>query len=239
MVVDLFVPCYIDQLYPQTAFNAIKVLKKCGVEVNYNSQQTCCGKIAFESGFRTEAEELGEKFLNEFSGENPIVGLSVSCVAYIQKRYKNLFYNTGNHPRFQAVEKNIFCIEDFLVNKLNVTDFGATFKKTAIYHDSCSSLNLYNKRLYDEPRKLLKNVCELDLLETGKGSCSGSGDLFTVKYSSVSSAMIETEIKAALDCEASTIIVSDSSCMMNLEGYIRKNNLPLAVVHLIDVISSF
>ena len=92
MVVDLFVPCYIDQLYPQTAFNAIKVLKKCGVEVNYNSQQTCCGKIAFESGFRTEAEELGEKFLNEFSGENPIVGLSVSCVAYIQKRYKNLFY---------------------------------------------------------------------------------------------------------------------------------------------------
>ena len=113
------------------------------------------------------------------------------------------------------------------------------YEKKAVYHDSCSSLNLYNKRLYEEPRVLLKHVSGLDLVETEKGSCSGSGDLFSVKFSSVSAAMIETEVKAALDFEANTIIVSDSSCMMNLEGYIRKNNLPLAVVHLIDVISSF
>ena len=240
MIVDLFVPCYIDQLYPQTAFNAIKVLEKCNVEVHYNPQQTCCGKIAFESGYWDEATELGEKFLTEFTGEHTIVGLSTSCVAYIQTQYKKMFYNSGSHLQYQKVKNNIFDFSDFMVNILKISDLGATMETKATYLDSCSALRKYNKVLINEPRILLKNVSGLELVEMKERDvCCGYSDMFAIKYSAVSSSLVEQKVTNALETGANYIIVSDSGCMINLDGYIKKHNLPIKIIHLIDVLASF
>ncbi|MCF8344181.1 MAG: (Fe-S)-binding protein, partial [Bacteroidales bacterium] len=95
MTVDVFIPCFVDQIYPQTAFNMIKVLKKCGVEVHYNEKQTCCGQMAFNSGFWDEAKSIGTKFIRDFPHNRPVVGPSASCVGYVKNYYHKLFYNSS------------------------------------------------------------------------------------------------------------------------------------------------
>ena len=240
MVVDLFVPCYMDQFHPETAFNAIKLLEACGVTVNYQPEQTCCGKMSFETGYWDDAKVLGDRFVDIFKGSNCIIGLSTSCVSYVQSQCKSLYTNTGYHNEFQKIASNIFTIEDFLVNTLNRTDFGATYSHKAMYHDSCSALNTYRKDLYNEPRILLENVKNLELVKTeGISDCNGYGDLFSVKFNGISDALIEDSITPMLSTGIDTIIVSDCGCMMNINAYIKKNNLPLSVVHIIDVLSSF
>ena len=91
MNVQLFIPCFVDQLYPETAFNMIKVLEKAGCTVIYNPAQTCCGQPAFNAGFWDEARTVCSKFLNDFNADSPIVAPSASCVGFVRNYYTKLF----------------------------------------------------------------------------------------------------------------------------------------------------
>ena len=97
MTVDIFIPCFIDQIYPETGMNMVRILEKFGVEVHYNENQTCCGQMTFNAGFREEARELGEKFIGDFPNDRPVVSPSASCVGYVRNYYGKLFFNTGLH----------------------------------------------------------------------------------------------------------------------------------------------
>ena len=108
MIVDIFVPCFIDQLYPETAFNMVKVLEGAGCKVNYIEQQTCCGQLAFNSGYWDDAKEVGEKFLKEFSGDRYIVVPSGSCCGFMRNYYGTLFKNTVLHNHFKEVKTKLF-----------------------------------------------------------------------------------------------------------------------------------
>src|SRR5690606_37061881 len=94
MTVELFIPCFIDQLFPATAFNTVKVLEKAGCKVVYNPQQTCCGQPAYNAGFWDEAKEIGTKFLSDFSEDHVIVSPSASCTGMVKNGYNDLFTNT-------------------------------------------------------------------------------------------------------------------------------------------------
>ena len=119
MKVDLFVPCFIDQLYPGTAFSVIRLLEYCGVTVNYNPEQTCCGQPAFNSGYWKEARSLAEKFLDDFGNAGIIVSPSASCTAYIKNYFHRLFEgNPGRMEQFQVIRSQIYELTDFLVNIL-------------------------------------------------------------------------------------------------------------------------
>ncbi|HRX96973.1 MAG TPA: (Fe-S)-binding protein [Bacteroidales bacterium] len=237
MTVDIFIPCFIDQIYPETGMNMVKILEKLGVTVNYNSNQTCCGQMAFNSGFWDEAKDMGEKFIKDFPNDRPVVAPSASCVGYVKNYYGKLFFNTGLHLEYKRLQKNIFELSDFLVNKLNVTDLGATFKHKVTYHDSCASLREY--KLKDEPRKLLAHVKGLELVEMKDTHvCCGFGGTFSVKHEAISTAMAEQKVQHALDTEAEFIISTDSSCLMHQEGYINKHKLPIKVIHLADVLAA-
>lgn len=237
MEVDLFIPCFIDQFYPETGFNMVKVLEKAGVKVHYNTKQTCCGQMAFNSGFWDEAKQLGEKFIEDFSSKRPVVGPSASCIGYIKNNYNELFYNTAFHNEYKQLQKNIFEITDFLVNIVKVTDFGSVFEHKVTYHDSCAALREY--KLKDEPRTLLKNVKGLELLEMeDTHTCCGFGGTFAVKFEPISTAMAEQKVHHALDTGAEYIVSTDSSCLMNQYAYIKKHNLPLKVAHIVDVLAS-
>ena len=233
----MFIPCFIDQFYPETGFNMVKVLEKAGVKVHYNTNQTCCGQMAFNSGFWDEAKKLGEKFIKDFSTNRPIVGPSASCIGYIRNNYHELFYNTAYHNEYKALQKNIFEITDFLVNVLKVTDFGSVFEHKVTYHDSCAALREY--KLKDEPRALLRKVKGLELVEMEEtNTCCGFGGTFAVKFEPISTAMAEQKVRNALDTGAEYIVSTDSSCLMHQNAYIKKHNLPLKVAHVVDVLAS-
>lgn len=237
MTVDIFIPCFIDQIFPQTGMNMVKILEKLGVKIHYNDNQTCCGQMAFNSGFWDEAKEMGEKFLKDFPNNRPVVAPSASCVGYIKSYYPKLFFNTALHNEFKQLQRNIYEFTDFLVNVLKVTDLGATFEHKVTYHDSCAALREYG--LKDEPRKLLENVKGLELIEMKDTHvCCGFGGTFSVKHEAISTAMAEQKVHNALDTGAEYIISTDSSCLMHQDGYIRKHKLPLKVAHIADVLAS-
>lgn len=236
MVVELFIPCFIDQLYPDTAFNTVRVLEKAGCDVRFNTGQTCCGQPAYNAGFWDEAKRIGRKFLNDFSDTEYIVSPSASCTGMIKNSYNNLFTNTLVHNRCRSIQGNIHELSDFLVNVLRKDYFGAELVGRAVYHDSCSALR--ECRIKDEPRKLLANVEGLELVELKDSDmCCGFGGTFSVKFEGISSAMAEQKIHHALDAGADYIISTDASCLLHLQGYIDKHKLTLKTMHLADVLA--
>jgi len=237
MNVELFIPCFIDQLYPQTAFNTIKILEKAGCKVNYNTEQTCCGQPAYNAGFWEEAKIVGEKFLNDFTESTYIVSPSASCTGMVKKSFNDLFTNTAVHNKCRSIQNNIYELSDFLVNILNKDYFGSELDGRAVYHDSCSGLRECN--IKSEPRQLLSKVHGLDLVEMKDTDvCCGFGGTFAVKFDSISSAMAEQKINNALEMEADYIISTDSSCLINLQAYIDQHNLKIKTIHIADVLAS-
>jgi L-lactate dehydrogenase complex protein LldE len=237
MIVDLFIPCFVDQVYPQIGMNMVKIFEKLNVQVNYNTEQTCCGQMAFNSGFWNEAKAMGEKFINDFSGNRYIVAPSASCVGMVRNYYPELFNNTSLHNHFKQIQKNIFEFTDFLVTVLKVDDLGAEFNSIITYHDACAALREYG--IKDQPRILLSKVKGLQLNEMfGNDICCGFGGTFSVKFEQISTAMGEQKVENAINSGAEYIVSTEASCLMHLEGYIKKQKLPIKTMHIVDILAS-
>ncbi|HEY1113542.1 MAG TPA: (Fe-S)-binding protein [Chitinophagaceae bacterium] len=237
MKVQLFVPCFVDQVYPETAFNMVKVLEKVGCTVTYNPNQTCCGQPAFNAGFQDDAREVCTKFLKDFSPDSIIVGPSASCVGFVRNYYGKLFSDSSLRKEVAALQKNIFEFSEFLVKKLGVTDVGASLDGVATYHDSCAGLR--ECRIKNEPRQLLMNVRGLELKEMEDvETCCGFGGTFAVKYEAISVAMGEQKVEHAMATEANYLISTDLSCLMHLQGYINQKGYNLKTLHLADVLAN-
>src|SRR5215831_4955687 len=237
MDVQLFIPCFVDQLYPQTAFNMVKVLEKAGCSVQYNPNQTCCGQPAFNAGFWNESKEVCTKFLKDFSSADYVVAPSASCVGFVRNYYPKLFDNSSRHNDVKDLQKRIFEFSDFMVNVLHVEDVGASLHTKATYHDSCAGLR--ECRIKQEPRKLLSNVKGLELVEMNEvETCCGFGGTFAVKFEPIAIAMADQKVGNAKDTKAEYLISTDLSCLMHLEGYIRHKGYPLKTLHIADVLAS-
>lgn len=238
MLVDIFIPCFIDQLYPSVGFNMVKVLQKVGCKVNYNKNQTCCGQPAFNAGFWGESKEVCNKFIDDFKDAEFIVCPSASCVGFVKNYYNRLFENTSQLPKADSLSKKIFEFSDFLVNVLKVDNIGATFNAKVTYHDSCAALRECN--LKQEPRILLNNVKGLDLIELNESeTCCGFGGTFAVKFNAISTAMADQKIDNALQTNAEYLVSTDMSCLMHIDGCIKNKKESLQVLHLADVLAKF
>lgn len=236
MTVELFIPCFVDQVYPETARNTFKILEKAGCKVVYNPEQTCCGQPAFNAGFWDDAKAVGNKFLNDFSENTFIVSPSASCVGMVKGYYNDLFTNTAVHNRCRNIQSHIHELSDFLVNVLKKDYFGAELEGKAVYHDSCAGLR--ECKIKAEPRKLLEKVHGLELVEMADTeTCCGFGGTFAVKFEGISSAMAQQKVNHALDVGADYIISTDASCLMHLQAYIDKEQLTLKTMHLADVLA--
>ena len=236
MKVQLFVPCFVDQLFPQSAFNMVKVLERAGCEVSYNPNQTCCGQPAFNAGFQEESRAVCSKFIKDFEGAEYVVAPSASCVGFVRNYYPRLFDNSSLHNEVKDLGKRIFEFSDFMVNVLKVTDVGASLAGKATYHDSCAGLR--ECKIKREPRILLEKVKGLELVEMNDvETCCGFGGTFAVKFQAISQAMADQKVNNALATGAAYIISTDLSCLMHLDGYIRHKNLPLKTLHLADVLA--
>ncbi|RLD39398.1 MAG: Fe-S oxidoreductase [Bacteroidetes bacterium] len=237
MKVEAFIPCFIDQFFPETGKNMIKLLENLGADVNYNPKQTCCGQMAFNSGFWDEAKDLGAKFIKDFHGKHYVVGPSASCTGMVRRQYPKLFHNSALHNESKQLQNSIFEFTDFLVNVLKKTDVGAEFNHKVTYHESCASKREYG--LTSEPRLLLSKVKGLELIEMEEpDSCCGFGGTFSVKFEGISSAMVQQKVEKALATGAEYIVSTDSSCLMNICGYVEKHKLPIKCIHIVDVLAA-
>src|SRR5437870_13381497 len=124
MNVQLFIPCFVDQLFPETAFNMIKVMEKAGCTVAYNTSQTCCGQPAYNAGFGTDARAVCTKFIKDFSGTDYIVAPSASCVGFVRNYYNKLFDNSSYRHDSNELSKRIFEFSEFMVKVLKIENVG-------------------------------------------------------------------------------------------------------------------
>ncbi len=237
MKVQLFIPCFIDQLYPQTGMNMLKVLEKLGCELYYNTGQTCCGQPAFNAGYRNEAKAVGHKFLHDFDSDSYIVTPGGSCAGYVRNHYNKLFENSSEHNLCNEIKGRMYEFTEFIVDVLKTDELGATFKGKATYHDACGALRECG--IKQAPRKLLKNVKGLELTEMKEAeTCCGFGGTFAVKFEPISIGMAQVKTQSALDAGAQYIISTDASCLLHLQAYIDKQGLPLQTVHIADVLAA-
>lgn len=237
MKVQLFIPCFVDQLYPETAMNMVKVLEKLGCDMHYNPQQTCCGQPAYNAGYKREAKAVGEKFLKDFKEDGYIVSPGGSCTGYVRNYYNQLFDNSPEHNLCKSVTLRVYEFTEFLTQILNVENVGAQLQGKATYHDACGALRECG--IKEAPRKLLSNVQGLELIEMKEAeTCCGFGGTFAVKFEPISNGMAQTKVQSALDSGAQYIISTDASCIMHMQGYIDKNKLSIKTVHIADVLAS-
>lgn len=236
MNVDIFIPCFIDQLYPACGFNMVKVLEKLGCKVNYNKNQTCCGQPAFNAGFHDESKTVCNKFLNDFKEVEYLVVPSASCVGFVRNYYPKLFDNSSVHNDVVNLGKKTFEFSEFLVQVLGIDDVGARLEGKATYHDSCAGLR--ECKIKEEPRRLLSKVKGLSIIEMNDvETCCGFGGTFAVKFEPISIAMADQKVANALATGAQYIISTDMSCLMHLDGYIKYKGYPLQTMHLADVLA--
>lgn len=216
----------------------VKVLRKGGCRVTYNEAQTCCGQPAFNAGFWNDAKAVCGKFLADFDIESYIVAPSASCVGFVRNYYQKLFPEGSAEARkAAAIGKKIFEFSDFLVNVLGQTQFDAKLEGNATYHDSCAALRECG--IKGEPRQLLANVQGLHLTELQDvETCCGFGGTFAVKFEPISIGMGEQKVENAVATGAQFLISTDLSCLMHLDGYIRKADYSIKTMHLADVLAS-
>lgn len=245
--VDIFIPCFVDQLYPATAMNMVKVLERMGVTVNYNPAQTCCGQPAYNAGYLPESRSVAEKFLEDFAlptaasaaaGTRYIVSPSASCVGMVRNSYTDLFAGTAQQSTCRSVQGRIYELTEFLVEVLGVTAIpGARLAGKYTYHDSCSALRECG--IGAAPRQLLDGVAGLKRVEMAETTtCCGFGGTFAVKFEAISVAMAQQKVEHALDTGADFIVSTDVSCLMHLESYIKREKLSLKCLHVADVLAS-
>ncbi|RNI39027.1 (Fe-S)-binding protein [Hanamia caeni] len=237
MKVQLFIPCFVDQLYPQTAMNMVKVLEKACCDVSYNTNQTCCGQPAFNAGFLENAKAVAAKFIKDFEDPDYIVAPSASCVGFIRNYYSNLFENSSQHNQVKNLAERTFEFTEFLTQILQIDNYGAELNVRATYHDSCAALR--ECKIKEAPRQLLSKVRGLEIIEMPEcETCCGFGGTFSVKFPEISLAMADQKIGNAMNTGASHIISTDLSCLMHLEGIIKKKSIPLTTLHIADVLAT-
>ncbi len=237
MNVQLFIPCFVDQLYPQVGISTVKILEKVGCKVMYNTNQTCCGQPAYNAGFIKEACDVSEKFIQDFSEETYIVAPSGSCVGYIRNSFPELFEQSIYKQQANKITKRIYELSEFLIEVLKIEDIGATFNGVATYHDACGALRECN--IKSGPRKLLNNVKGLTLHEMKEcETCCGFGGTFAIKYEPISIGMAQTKINSANEVQAEYMISTDVSCLMHIDGHIKHQKSGIKTIHLAEVLAS-
>ena len=240
MRVALFVPCYVDQINPEVGVSAVRVLRRLGVEVIYPEGQTCCGQPAFNSGFFDEARSVGRHFLGVFEKErfDYVVCPSGSCTTMVSHYFPFIFKDLPDErARSEALGGRVREFSDFLVNVMGASakDLGAHHEARAVFHTGCHQRRELG--VLKEPRELLEGVEGLDLVGWEKEElCCGFGGTFSVKMPAISTAMADEKIKALDRSGADTLISGDSSCLMHLNGRLKRTGRDTRVLHLAQVL---
>src|SRR5215471_13246006 len=236
MKVSLFITCLVDQFFPETGMCVVNVLRRLGVEVEFLSEQTCCGQPAFNSGFTMEARTLAKRFIEIFKDSEYIVAPSGSCTSMVRVFYPELLKDEPEwHERAQALASRTYEFTEFLVNVLGVEDVGARFHGKVALHQSCHLLR--ELKVKSEPQRLLNSVKGIEVVELERAeACCGFGGLFSIKYPHISGGILQEKIDSINKSGAEIIVASDVGCLMHIEGGLCRQAARAKTMHIADLL---
>ena len=243
MTVGLFIPCYVNQFYPNAARATLELLQKLGVHVVYPARQTCCGQPMPNSGFEHLSQGCNDLFIENFSSFDYIVGPSASCVLHI----KDHLHSDKAANKAAEIRSKIYELVEFLTDVLKVEKLDASFPHKVGLHHSCHGLRgLYLSQMselnappFSKPKQLLNMVKGLEQISLDRqDECCGFGGTFCVSEEAVSVKMGKDRITDHSKNGAEYITSSDLSCLMHLEGILHRNKSAVKVVHIAEILNS-
>jgi L-lactate dehydrogenase complex protein LldE len=236
MTITLFIPCFVDALFPRAGISMVQILERLGHTVVCPAEISCCGQPPFNSGYWDEARPVAAKVLERLEDAEAVVIGSGSCGAMVKKFYPELFANTPQAEPAKRIAARTWEFSDFLVTKLGVTDLGAKFPHKVTFHDGCHGLRELG--IKQPPRTLLANVHDLQLVEMAEAeTCCGFGGTFAAKFPMISTAMGDVKCASAIETGADYIVSNDSSCLMHLQGLLTRQGKPMKTIHLAEVLN--
>ncbi|HEV3411324.1 MAG TPA: (Fe-S)-binding protein [Puia sp.] len=242
MKIGLFIPCYIDQFYPQVAIASLELLEKLGCEVSYPLQQTCCGQPMANSGYANLSTGCNRNFVRNFTGCDYIVAPSGSCVLHIREHLDD-----DRKSESTYIREHIFELTEFLVDVLKTGRLDAVFAHKVGLHVSChgqrglhtSSMSELVGAPFSKPEQLLKMIGGLELIKPARiDECCGFGGTFCVFEEAVSVKMGKDRIKEHELSEVEYITGTDTSCLMHLEGILRRNRSRIGIKHIVEILNA-
>ena len=246
MRVGLFIPCYVDQFYPQVGIATLNLLEKFGCEVIYPADQTCCGQPMANSGFEHLTQGCNDLFIKNFSEFEYIVCPSGSCTLHIKEHLHGSHPDGASDPA-TGVRKKIYELVEFLTDVLKVENIEASFPHKVGLHQSChgqrglklAQMTELMEPPFSKPEKLLKMVKGIQLIElTRKDECCGFGGTFCVAEEAVSVKMGKDRVADHLHHGAEYITAADMSCLMHMEGILHRQKSSVRIVHIAEILNS-
>lgn len=244
MKVALFIPCYVDQFYPHVGMATLAVLEHFGVQVEFPSAQTCCGQPMANSGCMDEARPLARKFIDVFSGYDYIVAPSGSCVSMVRNHYDHLCDHDDQQAA--AVRQRTMELSEFLVQVVKPPQLTGKFPHQVGLHQSCHGLRELRLGPSSEVMKPRNGMMELMLagLEgirfselARRDECCGFGGTFAVAEEAVSCMMGDDRVNDHVNAGTEVLTAGDMSCLMHLEGIIRRRKIPMRVMHFAEIMA--
>ena len=243
MTVALFVPCYIDQFYPHVAIATLQVLEKAGVTVKYPPKQTCCGQPMANSGFEHLTKGCNELFVENFAGFDYIVCPSGSCTLHVKQH----LHDVENKKEAEYIRAHVYELTEFLTDIVQVEHWDARFPHKVGMHQSChgqrglklSQMSELVAEPFSKPDQLLKMVEGLEIVGLSRtDECCGFGGTFCVAEESVSVKMGKDRVNDHLNQGVEYIIGGDMSCLMHMEGILRRQKSKVRVKHIAEILNS-
>jgi L-lactate dehydrogenase complex protein LldE len=234
--ISLFIPCLVDQLYPEIGIAMADILEHLGYTLHYNEQQTCCGQPAFNAGHRNEARRVAEKFIEAFEGNRIIVGPSGSCVAMVRNYYPLLFTGTGFDEQSKVLGQRIFEFSEFLDREQCIEKIHGSFRGKVGFHNSCHSYR--ELRIEDQPVKILQQVEGIDIkIPPGEQVCCGFGGLFSFKYDHIAAEMAKSRLDQFLDLNVDLLVSNDPGCIMHMKQEAKDRKIDIEICHIAEFLT--
>ncbi len=244
MKVGLFIPCYVNAVYPNVGIATYKLLTSLGLDVDYPLNQTCCGQPMANAGYQSQAKKLALRFEDLFKGYDVIVGPSASCVAFVKENYENILHEERHLCRTPGAIRDVI---EFLHDDLKITSLPSKFPHKVSLHNSChgvrelhlSTPSERNLPYMNKIRNLLELVQGIEVVEPERlDECCGFGGMFAIEEPEVSACMGHDKVLAHMKTGATYITGSDSSCLMHMQGSIDREQLPIQTIHAIEILAA-
>ncbi len=243
MKIGLFIPCYVDQFYPKVGIATLELLEKLGCEVHFPLNQTCCGQPMANSGFASLSKGCDANFMDNFDGFDYIVAPSGSCVLHIKEH----LHSENDPKKADILRGRVFELVEFLTDILNIENIESSFPHRVGLHNSCHGqrmlgLSSMSERVgvsFSKPIFLLKTVKGLDLVALERSDeCCGFGGTFCVTEEAVSVKMGKDRVADHLAHQVEYITGGDMSCLMHMEGILKRQNSGVKVIHIAEILNA-
>lgn len=244
MKVGLFIPCYINAIYPEVGVACYKLLNHYGVDVEYPLDQTCCGQPMANAGFEEKGIPLANQFEKLFDKFDYIVAPSASCAAFVKENYPKVLQKDGKTSKTSG---KIYDFCEFLHDILKVESIPGKFPHKVSVHNSChgvrelhlSAASELNIPRYSKIKDLLTKVEGIEVLEPEKvDECCGFGGMFAIEEEAVSVCMGQDKIQNHINTGAEYITGADSSCLMHMQGIVTREKRPIKFIHVIQILAA-